>query len=549
MDECGGVRIRFPNTDSKSDEVNLHGPKEDVERAKTHLLELANEQVRDQFGARVIFPQKGTDDDPETIMVIGQKAKAEETKAHLEKLIKDLLIHEIADENGGIIISFPRAGSESDKVTLKGAKQCIEGAKTRILEIVEDLEAQVTIECVIHHKHHRSVLGAKGCNVQAVTQDHNVAIKFPEREGQKGEAAQKGEGAQTSEPAVVTNGVEGEVATPDPRDVIFITGRKENAEAAKQALLDLVPVSIKHQVPLEYHGLIIGAQGKDIRTMMEEYDVSINVPPSEAQQDTITITGTVKNCEEAREALQRRVKQLDAEKEERELRSFTTTIKVDQKYHPNIIGRKGATIQKLREEHDVRVRLPAKEDPNPDEITITGYEHQVNAAKEEILKIVAEPGESNADQVTQEVSIDHRIHSRLIGARGKSINKVMEKFNVDIRFPRDKESDVVMISGLEENVEDAKDHILNLAEDYVSLVLMQDVAEREQEEELKRQYTRSSAEAGNTKKEESVLGFKVRDAPWSEAQGDFPVLGGGGTQTRTAQWGPSGMAPKLARKN
>ena len=79
---------------------------------------------------------------------------------------------------------------------------------------------------------------------------------------------------------------------------------------------------------------------------------------------------------------------------------------------------------------------------------------------------------TQADQVTQEVSIDHRIHSRLIGARGKSINKVMEKFNVDIRFPRDKESDVVMISGLEENVEDAKDHILNLAEDYVSLVCM-----------------------------------------------------------------------------
>ena len=50
MDECGGVRIRFPNTDSKSDEVNLHGPKEDVERAKTHLLELANEQVRGRKG-------------------------------------------------------------------------------------------------------------------------------------------------------------------------------------------------------------------------------------------------------------------------------------------------------------------------------------------------------------------------------------------------------------------------------------------------------------------------------------------------------------------
>lgn len=45
MNECGGVRIQFPPSDSKKDEVKLHGPKEDVERAKTMLLELANEQV------------------------------------------------------------------------------------------------------------------------------------------------------------------------------------------------------------------------------------------------------------------------------------------------------------------------------------------------------------------------------------------------------------------------------------------------------------------------------------------------------------------------
>ena len=46
MEECGGVRIRFPPTDSKSDEVTLHGPKDDVEKARTHLMELATEQVR-----------------------------------------------------------------------------------------------------------------------------------------------------------------------------------------------------------------------------------------------------------------------------------------------------------------------------------------------------------------------------------------------------------------------------------------------------------------------------------------------------------------------
>ena len=45
MNECGGVRIQFPPSESKKDEVKLHGPKEDVERAKTMLLELADEQV------------------------------------------------------------------------------------------------------------------------------------------------------------------------------------------------------------------------------------------------------------------------------------------------------------------------------------------------------------------------------------------------------------------------------------------------------------------------------------------------------------------------
>ncbi len=45
MDECGGVRIVFPSSESGSDKVKLHGPKEDVEKANSMLLELADEQV------------------------------------------------------------------------------------------------------------------------------------------------------------------------------------------------------------------------------------------------------------------------------------------------------------------------------------------------------------------------------------------------------------------------------------------------------------------------------------------------------------------------
>ena len=60
------------------------------------------------------------------------------THTHSHTLSLSQLIREVSEENGGVIISFPHS-DRSDKVVLKGAKQCIEGAKTRILEIVADL--------------------------------------------------------------------------------------------------------------------------------------------------------------------------------------------------------------------------------------------------------------------------------------------------------------------------------------------------------------------------------------------------------------------------
>ena len=46
------------------------------------------------------------------------------------------------------------------------------------------------------------------------------------------------------------------------------------------------------------------------------------------------------------------------------LRNFKLTITVDPKYHPKIIGRKGAIITNIRTEHDVNIQLPEKNDEN-----------------------------------------------------------------------------------------------------------------------------------------------------------------------------------------
>lgn len=54
-------------------------------------------------------------------------------------------MHKIADECGGVQISFPRVGAESDRVLLKGSHECIQAAKQRMLEIVRDLVRIVSI--------------------------------------------------------------------------------------------------------------------------------------------------------------------------------------------------------------------------------------------------------------------------------------------------------------------------------------------------------------------------------------------------------------------
>lgn len=53
MEDCGGVAIKFPSTDSKSDKVTIRGPKDDVDRAKQQLLDLSNERQLASFTAEV----------------------------------------------------------------------------------------------------------------------------------------------------------------------------------------------------------------------------------------------------------------------------------------------------------------------------------------------------------------------------------------------------------------------------------------------------------------------------------------------------------------
>ena len=75
---------------------------------------------------------------------------------------------------------------------------------------------------------------------------------------------------------------------------------------------------------------------------------------------------------------------------------------------------------------------------------------------------------------------------------------------------------------------------------------MQDVIERDEEEALKKHYTRPKNSCGNlSNQQNSDQGFMVRGGPWSASTEDFPTLGGGNAAPMKKQWGPSMLGPKL----
>ena len=150
-------------------------------------------------------------------------------------------------------------------------------------------------------------------------------------------------------------------------------------------------------------------------------------------------------------------------------------------------------------------------------------------------------------KISEEIQIDNKVHSRIIGYQGKALAKIEEKYKVDIKFAG-RQSDTVVVKGATQTqVDEACDCLKNLEEEY-----MQDVVDKEAYTHPSRQ-TSGGSEA-NTNGQSK--GFVVRGAPWEQTSAlnadesapdtsnmeDFPTItaavGGPGASQKTS-WGPS----------
>jgi len=159
------------------------------------------------------------------------------------------------------------------------------------------------------------------------------------------------------------------------------------------------------------------------------------------------------------------------EKDELE-RGFTLTFDFPQRFANQLIGKGGSNIRKLREEFDVDIQV------NDGKVELKGPEAKANACKAHILAL----GKKLEDEATYVLKVKPQFHRDLIGKQGAQVNRLQERYNVRINFPRsaaaadddvsiaegetarrsNQAPDEVVIRGPKRGADEARDELLNL---------------------------------------------------------------------------------------
>jgi len=543
--DCGGVLINFPpesNGANANNRITLKGPRDEIEKAKKELIKLAKQKnemtysedvpakleyhrflvgkngqninnLRDKYNVRILFPSSkdnNNNKDQDTITIIGKEENVKQVRVEIEQTLKNLeeqitdeinvdqkwhknftvkrakLINKISEDNCNVKISFPK--NDSNVVVLKGPRDAITSAKKQILEIVYEFENQVQIELSIPQKYHVNVIGKKGVNSIKISENYKVEVQFPAKlNNEQITENSNEESASSSTPS-----------SPSASDIIIISGLREDCELAKQALLALVPTSEEISFPQKFHKNLLENKADILKNIMKDCNVQINVPKkSNESTDYLSVLGVRENIELAKQALSDKLNEL-------EINNFSVDIEdIKPELIPQLRGRNGTEASRLEKKFDVRIEFSRKGEP--DKICIKGRQEKVFECEQFIRKKI----QDEDAKTSQEIQIDNRVHSRIIGQKGKAIAKFMEKYKVDVKFSG-RNSDVVIVKGPSvEVVEDACDHLKNLEEEY-----LQDVIDKDA-------YTHPSSKSDDRefKTNGQSNGFIVTGAPWEQSNG------------------------------
>jgi polyribonucleotide nucleotidyltransferase len=199
--------------------------------------------------------------------------------------------------------------------------------------------------------------------------------------------------------------------------------------------------------PQKFANHLIGKGGSKIKELRDRFDVEIQV-----QDGTVELKGPKAKAEAARAHIQTLGRSLADE--------TTHVLKVDPKYHRELIGAQGGQINRLQTRYKVLIFFPRtnkstgddadaasetgkpRRQQAPDEVIIRGPKKGADEARDEIFSLHKYLEEHSA---TATVSVKQKQVGSLIGQGGAALDELRQETGARIDVPADRDTDIVEI--------------------------------------------------------------------------------------------------------
>jgi transcription antitermination factor NusA-like protein len=258
------------------------------------------------------------------------------------------------------------------------------------------------------------------------------------------------------------------------RSIVTMRGPKPAVESLLQKVEAFVAQAIADEkergftmsfdFPQKHANQLIGKGGSNIKELRERFDVEIQV-----DNGKVELKGPKAKCEAAKSHIISQGKQWADD--------TTHTLKVEPKYHGDLIGAQGSQINKLQTRYKVQIHFPrsarpAKDDQSvadgsdagqkaprrqqaEDEVVVRGPSKGADEARDEILSLL-QYLKDNSYSAT--VSVKQNQIPSLIGQGGKGMEELRQLTGAKIDIPRSRDAtDVeIQIKGTKAQVAQAK---------------------------------------------------------------------------------------------
>ncbi|KAI1309293.1 putative RNA binding effector protein Scp160 [Xylaria venustula] len=201
--------------------------------------------------------------------------------------------------------------------------------------------------------------------------------------------------------------------------------------------------TLKFEFPQKFANHLIGKAGSHINELREKFDVDIQV-----QNGEVELKGPKAKAERAKAHINSLGRQWADE--------TTHSLKIDPKFHRELIGAQGSQILRLQNRYGVHINFPKTTKPgkddesvadaasetgkprrqqNPDEVTVRGPKKGADAARDEIFSLYQYLQEH---AFTETIAVQQRQLPSLIGSGGAAMDELRQTTGARVDIPNDR---------------------------------------------------------------------------------------------------------------